>query len=322
MCIRPPACLINRYIKKTDQSLKYFKRITSVFSLNHKSLFEQKLLSFTLQLSLVYFFLFGLMSWWGSSPDIGHEAFNDFISISKLPLGILSITAALIIFIARAHGTVQTTTQITELFRKNNSDGYQNQKNDFLTYFKNSDIGIRTYSHFFPSTIQEGPSPPNEELILKEKLEIGRSLGVMRSIYIEHSHTDRDLDFYYRQAINALTETQQSFTIPTFQKALKNNHYYYSKKDKIETDNSIQYKKYPLISMKALVESLIELTNTHNQLCEYTHSSHNINNDDPSLMFTTSLLSQIKSKALPMIDKSIDSINAKCDMTYTIEVTL
>lgn len=284
-------------------------------------LLSQTLFWCSLSIPFLLFLSFGSISWKEYDLEISQKNFDTFLEISKLPLWLLAIAAPFSVIIARAHGTEQTATQIKELIKKNNSDSYQSQRSDFLAYFKNTNIGIKAYSNFYSSTIEKGAFPPNEELILKTKLTIQRSLSVMRSIYIEHSNKNSDLDFHYKLAINALIETQNLFTIPAFQEVLKSNIYYFSKKEKIETATNIQYEKYPLISIKVLTESLIELTNTHNQLCEYIHSSDNINNDDPSLLFTTSLLNQINSKKLPIIDNAISSINAQIGMEVTIQAS-
>lgn len=281
-------------------------------------LLSQSLFWCSLLIPFLLFTSFGIISWREHDLNLSTTGFNTFLDISKLPLWLLAIAAPFSVIIARAHGTEQTATQIKELIKKNNSDSYQSQRNDFLTYFKDTNIGIKTYSYYYPSTIEKGALSVNEELILKTKHSIDHSISVLRNMHMESTHKDSGFDFYYKLAIFSLTETENIFTIPTFRKALKNNTHYYSDKDTTINGNTKQYKKFPLVQTKTLVESLIELTSTYNKLCEYTHSHHEISNDDPSLKFANALLTTIPASELHKIDKRIDSINAKADTQITI----
>lgn len=281
-------------------------------------LLSQSLFWCSLLIPFLLFTSFGIISWREHDLNLSTTGFNTFLDISKLPLWLLAIAAPFSVIIARAHGTEQTATQIKELIKKNNSDSYQSQRNDFLTYFKDSSIGVKAYSHYYPSTIEKGALPVNEELILKTREIIKHSISVLRNMYIEHNNEYSDFDSYYRLAIDSLIKTENIFTILTFKKALENNTHYYSDKDTTINGNTKQYKKFPLVQTKTLVESLIELTSTYNKLCEYTHSHHEISNDDKSLEYANYLLSRIPIEELYKIDTRIDSINAKADTQITI----
>ena len=128
-----PAYILIKHHTKTSSTdnLPLFRKISHSLKLNHENLFKQKLLIFTIQITSFYVLAFGILSWLGASPSLGYEAFNNFIIRSKLPLGILSISAAIILLISRAHATVQTERQINELERKNNVELFYKHREEF-----------------------------------------------------------------------------------------------------------------------------------------------------------------------------------------------
>lgn len=315
LCVFAPLTFfVNHHIKEVNSNLNFFKRISLTFSLNHESLFDQKLFIFTIQLSFTYFFIFGLMSWWGSSPDIGYEAFNNFMSRSKLPLGILSISAVLIVLIARAHGTEQTATQIKELFKKNNSDSYLNQKNDFLTYFKGSEIDINSYSYFFQSSIEKGSCQADRNKILEAKHAIEFSLRAISIIEDAFHSKDEnyDLNDIYFIAMHALIKLNRTFNIHTYRKSLKhsNNRYYC-------VDNTKTF--IPQIPLKSVVLSLIELIEAYNKICDYCQSNERFDEDNVYLKHAINLVSEGNSSLIIKMNLEIRKKNGIKNMPPSLK---
>ncbi|WP_447096804.1 hypothetical protein [Pseudomonas sp. CF10PS3] len=83
----------------------------------------------------LYFFAFGIVSWQGYQISITAEGFKTFISISSLPLALLTLAIPLGVVIARFHSTEQTAEQIQIAKHKNNLDAFYSHRKEFFAYF-------------------------------------------------------------------------------------------------------------------------------------------------------------------------------------------
>lgn len=114
----------------TNEFVKY------IFSLDtSKSLSSQGLFWLSILVPVMYFIAFGSVAWWGYSLRLDAEGFKTFISISPLPLGLLSLAFPISASVARFHTTKQTAKQISIVSHKNNVDLYHAHRKELFTYF-------------------------------------------------------------------------------------------------------------------------------------------------------------------------------------------
>lgn len=99
------------------------------FELSHKNLFNQPLFFISIFIPLYLFLSIGMWSWQGHSIDFTSYGFNNFLTISKLPLLFLASSVPLTSIVNNIHRTIQTEKQITETEKKNITDSY-------FTHFK------------------------------------------------------------------------------------------------------------------------------------------------------------------------------------------
>lgn len=99
------------------------------FELSHKNLFNQPLFWISIFIPLYLFLSIGSWSWLGHSINFTSDGFNNFLTISKLPLLFLASSVPLTSIVNNIHRTIQTEKQITETEKKNISDSY-------FTHFK------------------------------------------------------------------------------------------------------------------------------------------------------------------------------------------
>lgn len=97
-----------------------------------------------------YFLATGVVCWYGHSVSITSEGFSNFIKISALPLGLLSLAIPLGVTVARFHSTEQTAKQISIASNqlsiaqnKNNVDAFYSHRKEFFAYFDK--IGTVTF---------------------------------------------------------------------------------------------------------------------------------------------------------------------------------
>ncbi|WP_374981293.1 hypothetical protein PSGK_09580 [Pseudomonas solani] len=97
---------------------------------------------FWVSIPVIYFFVFGFLSWRGHDVSLTSDGFRHFLTISTLPLALLSISIPLAALISRLHGTKQTAVQIRntgtqiDLTRnKNNVDAFYAHRKALIDYF-------------------------------------------------------------------------------------------------------------------------------------------------------------------------------------------
>lgn len=101
------------------------------FVLSHKNLFNQPLFLISIFIPFYLFLSIGFWSWKGHSINFTADGFNNFLTISKLPLFFLAAAVPLTSIVNNIHRTIQTEKKISEAERKNLSDAY-------YTHFKHT----------------------------------------------------------------------------------------------------------------------------------------------------------------------------------------
>lgn len=97
------------------------------YKLTYSSLTSQWLFWGAIFVPFLSFLYFGIFAWKGHSIDMSSEGLNRFIIISKLPLGLLSLSIPFVAIVTSAHRSIQTATQISstntqiELIKKKNA---------------------------------------------------------------------------------------------------------------------------------------------------------------------------------------------------------
>lgn len=101
----------------------------------NRGLAEQGYLWLSILGPLLYFLMFGQYTWEGYTLSITPTGLTEFLKISTLPLGLLSLSIPLSILVARIHATHQTSVQIIATQFKNNVDGYYAHRKAMFEYF-------------------------------------------------------------------------------------------------------------------------------------------------------------------------------------------
>ncbi|KPY84583.1 hypothetical protein ALO97_03663 [Pseudomonas syringae pv. tagetis] len=157
---------------------KRLKPVTTLFELNAMTgASNQKLLWMSIVIPFLYFLEFGFLAWWGSTPDYSAKGFVEFLRISSLPLGLLSLCLPLSLLVLRLHSTKQTAEQINITRVKNNADAFYAHRKAMIEYFAlfpekkytgeligRFEAHPSLHMHFFStSSTQRGVEPINNE---------------------------------------------------------------------------------------------------------------------------------------------------------------
>jgi len=146
-----------------------------LFSLDaEKGLAQQGYLWISICVPVFYFFAFGAVAWEGYAPEMSAQGFAEFLRVSTLPIGLLSLAIPLTILVSRIHATHQTSKQIEITRHKNNLDSYYAHRKAMFEYFDKIDpidypgaikgvfnISPRLHLRFF---IDKGPSKGTPEV--------------------------------------------------------------------------------------------------------------------------------------------------------------
>lgn len=160
-----------------------------------KSIGHQGIFWFSIILPMVYFFLLGSLAWSGYTFRFDAEGFKTFVSISALPLGVLSLAIPLSASVSRFHSTKQTAKQIQIVSQKNNIDLFHSHRKEFFSYFDQiGEVKLhdkltalnkphpRLHKHFFKGEPKYGtPTADKDSFDAVEKL-IESTRGVLISI--------------------------------------------------------------------------------------------------------------------------------------------
>ena len=109
------------------------------YKLDHSSLLSQGMFWGAMAVPTISFFYFGGFAWQGYVPSLDADGLNEFISISKLPIGLLSLSIPLVAITASVHRSIQTQEQILSALnqvslakKKNSLDEYYVREKNFL----------------------------------------------------------------------------------------------------------------------------------------------------------------------------------------------
>ncbi|EPS6753111.1 hypothetical protein ACVG6Y_004187 [Enterobacter hormaechei] len=107
------------------------------FKMNAEPLTSQHLFWAALIIPFSAFLIIGIICWYGKSIRLDSTGFNNFLSISKLPLALLSLSLPLGVVVNNVHRTIQTDKQIKEAERKNKADGFYSHRKNTIEMFEN-----------------------------------------------------------------------------------------------------------------------------------------------------------------------------------------
>ncbi|WP_261991492.1 hypothetical protein [Pseudomonas sp. SC3(2021)] len=109
------------------------------YVIDHSSLLRQGFFWWAIIVPVLSFFYFGCFAWSGYSVSLDSEGFNEFVSISKLPMGLLSLSIPFVAIVVGVHRSIQTreqieatTNQIAITKKKNSLDEYYAREKNFL----------------------------------------------------------------------------------------------------------------------------------------------------------------------------------------------
>ncbi|GEM_PF-2405478 len=174
----------------------------------NKGLSSQGLFWMSILVPFVYFFVVGMLGWKDYKLRLDAEGFKTFISISALPIGILSLAVPLSAIVARFHTSKQTARQIEIVSQKNNVDLFHAHRREFFSYF--SQVGETKYSDrltgknyihprlhkiLFKGKPEHGSPKPNEAVFK----EISRDIHSLKSLLddvLKNKNKERSFDSY------------------------------------------------------------------------------------------------------------------------------
>lgn len=153
------------------------EKLQSTLALREElGLAEQGLLWLSIISPFLYFLTFGAISWYQHSISLTSDGLKVFFSISKLPLGALSLSLPLSVLVSRLHATKQTAKQIKITQQKNNIDLFHSHRKELFSYF--AQIGEveylgclkgkfkvhpRVHKNFFSGKVEDGVPLINQE---------------------------------------------------------------------------------------------------------------------------------------------------------------
>lgn len=173
------------------------------YVIDHSSLLRQGFFWWALIVPVISFFYFGCFSWRGYSISLDSQGFNEFVSISKLPIGLLSLSIPFVAIVVGVHRSIQTRVQINSTAsqialteKKNSLDEYYAREKNFLEkcVFVEKRVGI------LPVTLSSGSEEHSVSLSSPHKL--------FRKIYVDDRPGNISLyepsDDLYWQIVNEL----------------------------------------------------------------------------------------------------------------------
>ncbi|PPS39432.1 hypothetical protein B0F86_18955 [Pseudomonas syringae] len=193
-------------------------RIRSSFVLNtSEGLIKQGLLWAAILAPLLNGFAIGFWAWRGHSPLFNPEGFAEFIKISLLPLGVMSISLPLAGLISRVHSTQQAARQIQQAETqiqinsfKSNLDAFYAHRKGLLEYFsglpeidyfgkRKFDFKIHPVLHkrFFNGSPEQGWPSVNNGLFWEVESKLMLAAKLLRPVLEVGWVSDpKALDFY------------------------------------------------------------------------------------------------------------------------------
>lgn len=164
--------------------------ITYIFTLHtNKGLLSQGGFWLSIITPFVYFIVLGMMIWKDYTIRLDAEGFRTFISISALPLGILSLSIPLSAIVGRFHASKQTARQIDVVSQKNNIDLYHSHRKELFSYFEqigevkfNDNLTARNKVHprLHKIYFKGNPKDGTPQVVVEKLKEVGDRLSTAR----------------------------------------------------------------------------------------------------------------------------------------------
>lgn len=190
--------LLNRSVKLT--ALRNTIALHSSDGLARQGLFWLVML-----VPLLYFLIFGWMVWRGHSPALNVDGFKEFVRITTLPLGLLSLSIPLTALVSKLHSTAQAAKQIQLAEVKNNHDLFYLHRREYVAFFQqvgevnflgeftaSFKINPRVHSRFFEGDVTEGIPRVREDFVdgLISDLKLARAClaDVIVDLHPDQSH--------------------------------------------------------------------------------------------------------------------------------------
>ncbi|YCH19846.1 hypothetical protein M1D96_11845 [Pseudomonas sp. D1-3] len=146
--------ILSAIVGGTNKKTKY--NLKEIFTLNaEKGLAEQPPLWLGLLTPFFYALITGMYTWHPFAIEISAAGFKNFISISALPIALLSLTIPIAVLVSRLHATQQTALQINTSKVKNNLDNFYSHRKNLFEYFDR--VGTVHYSPTFSGAFKAHP---------------------------------------------------------------------------------------------------------------------------------------------------------------------
>lgn len=110
--------------------------IPNPFKFNSQSLTKQGPFWLAIVIPVLLFLITGFPVWKDYTLDFSEKSYENFLTISKLPLYLLSLSIPLVAIVAHIHRTIQTAEQIRLTTEKNLPDSYYTQLKAMTDLFK------------------------------------------------------------------------------------------------------------------------------------------------------------------------------------------
>ena len=155
------------YLKSLHGTRHFHSYILTLHT--EKSIGHQPIFWLSIIFPVVNFFLLGSFAWSGYTLRFDAEGFKTFVSISALPLGVLSLAIPLSASVSRFHATKQTAKQIQIVSQKNNIDLFHAHRKELFSYFEQ----IGEFKIIENLTALNKPHPRLHKIFFKGEPEFG-----------------------------------------------------------------------------------------------------------------------------------------------------
>lgn len=129
------------------------KRTVSLHS--SEGLANQGLFWLSILVPTLLFFEFGYFVWSGMELALTLKGFQNFVSMSALPIGLLSLSIPAAALVTKLHSTAQTAKQIVIAEKKNNYDLFYMHRREFVGFYEQ--IGPLTFLDEFTTAYKINP---------------------------------------------------------------------------------------------------------------------------------------------------------------------
>lgn len=296
--------------------LKDRELVKYVLSLHpNKGLSAQGLFWLAILTPFFYFVILGAFAWNGYVLRFDAEGYKTFISISALPLGVLSLALPLSVSVARFHSSKQTARQIEIVSQKNNVDLFHSHRKELFSYFTQvgeteysktltgkSHVHPRIHKLFFMGSPEKGAPIPNEEMFSEIKKDIFSLFNLLDAV-INNVNKELTFDFYIANFCPQLYSTALKLGLIDIILAFKNTS--------IESIEDAEGNKYRTVGQctEDSITSMKYIFNFYNNLCDfagYPSSQKDLLKDYSHLILNDSY----KKNKIQIIDEIIGSLNS------------